>query len=114
MPMVAEKLLAFGIHGLRGELHVSWEEGTGVRRRAELLYEQLDGLQGLRRTLRPELLAESWKQCRRCCNPAGEPVLTVGIFYFALSSSMSSNVTLERESVQTKRNWPEESTALPW
>jgi transposase len=33
----------------------------GVRRRAELLYQQLDGLQGLRRTLRPELLAESRK-----------------------------------------------------
>ena len=27
---------------------------VGVRRRAELLYQQLDGLQGLRRTLRPE------------------------------------------------------------
>ena len=34
---------------------------TGVRRRAELLYQQLDGLQGLRRALRPELLAESRK-----------------------------------------------------
>jgi transposase len=34
---------------------------AGVRRRAELLYEQLDGLQGLRRTVRPELLAESRK-----------------------------------------------------
>jgi len=34
---------------------------AGVRRRAELLYEQLDGLQGLRRNLRSELLAESWK-----------------------------------------------------
>jgi transposase len=32
-----------------------------VRRRAELLYQQLDGLQALRRTLRPELLAESRK-----------------------------------------------------
>ena len=32
-----------------------------MRRRAELLYEQLDGLQGLRRNLRPELLAESRK-----------------------------------------------------
>src|ERR1019366_4581059 len=29
--------------------------------RAELLYQQLDGLQALRRTLRPELLAESRK-----------------------------------------------------
>jgi transposase len=36
-------------------------EHVGVRRRAELLYQQLDGLQGLRRTLRPELLAESRK-----------------------------------------------------
>ena len=36
------------------------------------------------------------------------------IYYFALSSSMSSNVTLERESVQTKRNLPDESTELPW
>ena len=36
------------------------------------------------------------------------------ICYFALSSSMSSKVTLERESVQTKRNLPEESTELPW
>jgi transposase len=35
---------------------------AGVRRRAELLYEQLDGLQALRRKLRPELLAESRKQ----------------------------------------------------
>ena len=33
----------------------------GVRRRAELLYQQLDGLQTLRRTMRPELLAESRK-----------------------------------------------------
>jgi transposase len=32
-----------------------------VRRRAELLCQQLDGLQALRRTLRPELLAESRK-----------------------------------------------------
>jgi hypothetical protein len=32
-----------------------------VRRRAELLYQQLDGLQALRRTLGPELLAESRK-----------------------------------------------------
>jgi len=36
-------------------------EHGGVRRRAELLYQQLDGLQMLRRTLRPELLAESRK-----------------------------------------------------
>ena len=36
-------------------------EHAGVRRRAELLYEQLDGLQSLRRSLRPELLAESRK-----------------------------------------------------
>ena len=34
---------------------------AGVRRRAELLYQQLDGLQALRRTLRPEFLAESRK-----------------------------------------------------
>jgi transposase len=34
---------------------------VGVRRRAELLYQQLDGLQALRRTLRSELLAESRK-----------------------------------------------------
>src|SRR6201981_870740 len=34
---------------------------AGVGRRAELLYQQLDGLQALRRTLRPELLAESRK-----------------------------------------------------
>ena len=34
---------------------------AGVRRRTELPYEQLDGLQGLRRNLRPELLAESRK-----------------------------------------------------
>src|ERR1700730_17949560 len=34
---------------------------TGVRRRAELLYQQLDGLQGLRRNLRPEFVAESRK-----------------------------------------------------
>jgi transposase len=36
-------------------------EHAGVRRRAELLYQPLDGLQALRRTLRPELLAESRK-----------------------------------------------------
>src|ERR1700680_1394497 len=36
-------------------------EHGGGRRRAELLYEQLDGLQSLRRTLRSELLAESRK-----------------------------------------------------
>jgi transposase len=36
-------------------------EHEGVRRRAELLYPQLDGLQELRRMLRPELLAESRK-----------------------------------------------------
>ena len=36
-------------------------EHAGVRRRAELLYQQLDGLQVLRRTLRSELLAESRK-----------------------------------------------------
>src|ERR1700739_4239434 len=36
-------------------------EHVGVRRRAELRYQQLDGLQALRRTLRPELLAESRK-----------------------------------------------------
>src|ERR1700752_1300204 len=33
----------------------------GGRGRAELLYQQLDGLQALRRTLRSELLAESRK-----------------------------------------------------
>jgi transposase len=36
-------------------------EHAGVRRRAELLYQQWDGLQALRRTLRPELWAESRK-----------------------------------------------------
>ena len=36
-------------------------EHAGVRRRAEPLYQQLDGLQALRRTLRPELLVESRK-----------------------------------------------------
>jgi len=36
-------------------------EHAGVRRRAELLYQPLDGLQALRRILRPELLAESRK-----------------------------------------------------
>jgi transposase len=34
---------------------------AGVRRGLELLYQQLDGLQALRRNLRPELLAESRK-----------------------------------------------------
>ena len=34
---------------------------AGVRRRAELVYQQLDGLQGLRRNLRPEFVAESRK-----------------------------------------------------
>jgi hypothetical protein len=32
---------------------------AGVRRRAELFYQHLDGLQGLRRTVRGECLAES-------------------------------------------------------
>jgi hypothetical protein len=36
-------------------------EHAGVRRRAELRYQPLDGLQTLRRTLRPELWAESRK-----------------------------------------------------
>jgi transposase len=36
-------------------------ENAGVHRRTELLYEQLDGLQALRRKVRPELLAESRK-----------------------------------------------------
>jgi transposase len=36
-------------------------EQVGVRRRAELLYEELDGLQALRRKVRPELLTESRK-----------------------------------------------------
>src|ERR1700758_37363 len=36
-------------------------EHAGVRRRAELFYEQLDGLKALRRKVRPELLAESRK-----------------------------------------------------
>src|SRR5258708_36639798 len=34
---------------------------AGVRRRAELLYQELDGLQALRRNVRPEFLAESRK-----------------------------------------------------
>jgi transposase len=34
---------------------------AGLRRRAELLYQQLDGLQDLRREVRPEFLAESRK-----------------------------------------------------
>jgi transposase len=34
---------------------------VGVRRRAELLYQQLDGLQALRREVRPEFLAEGRK-----------------------------------------------------
>ena len=34
---------------------------VGVRRRAELLYQQLDGLQALRREVRRDLLAESRK-----------------------------------------------------
>jgi transposase len=37
-------------------------EQAGVRRRAELLYQQLDGLQVLRREVRGEFLAESRKQ----------------------------------------------------
>ena len=44
------------------DVHEQWLgkiEHAGVRRRAELLYQQLDGLQALRRTLRPEVLAES-------------------------------------------------------
>src|SRR5580698_6991390 len=39
---------------------------AGVRRRAELLYQQLDGLQTLRRTVRCEFVPESRKQ-RNCC-----------------------------------------------
>jgi hypothetical protein len=34
---------------------------AGVRRRAELFYQQLDGLQALRQEARRDLLAESWK-----------------------------------------------------
>jgi hypothetical protein len=104
----ASSILQF-LHGLRGELHVTWELGrsyqtiskdlirvmnrlkalyrgwgipcagtqvyaartreewlsklpqAGVRRHAELLYQQLDGLQVLRREVRPEFLAESRK-----------------------------------------------------
>lgn len=37
------------------------ERTPRVRRRAKLLYQQLKGLQALRRTLRPKLLAESQK-----------------------------------------------------
>jgi hypothetical protein len=44
-----------------GEQWLHKIEHAGVRRRAELLYQQLAGLQALRRTLRPELLAESRK-----------------------------------------------------
>src|SRR5438128_11336570 len=36
-------------------------EQAGVRRRGELRYQQVDGLQMFRRTLRPELLAE-WRK----------------------------------------------------
>jgi transposase len=53
---------------------------AGVHRRAELLYQQLDGLQALRRTLRPELLAESRKHKAAkllrqipCIGPIREP-----------------------------------------
>jgi len=37
-----------------------------------------------------------------------------GSYGLALSSSMSSNVVVERESVQTNRNLPVESTDEPW
>jgi transposase len=44
-----------------GEEWLSKIPQAGVRRRAELLYQQLDGLQALRREVRPEFLAESRK-----------------------------------------------------
>src|SRR6266513_1183103 len=44
-----------------GEEWLSKIPQAGVRRRAELLYQQLDGLQALRRNVRPEFLAESRK-----------------------------------------------------
>jgi hypothetical protein len=46
---------------------------AGVRRRAELLYQQLDGLQALRREVRPEFLAESRKhKAAKCCARDGK------------------------------------------
>ena len=47
--------------GNSGSTRSSMPACAGVRRRAELLYQPWDGLPGLRRTLRPELLAESRK-----------------------------------------------------
>ena len=45
------------LEGLRGELYVTFED----RRRAELFYQQLDGLQRLGQEARRDLLAESRK-----------------------------------------------------
>ena len=44
-------------------------EHAGVRRRAELLYEQLDGLQALRRTLRRSEERRVGKECRSRWSP---------------------------------------------
>src|SRR5258705_240123 len=67
----AATILQF-IHGVRVSLHVTFEEGTcaawlhnineaGVRRRAELYYQQFDALLLLHQQARRELLAESRK-----------------------------------------------------
>ena len=39
---------------------------AGVRRRAELLYQQLDGLQALRREVRPSFAALCFNRCGFC------------------------------------------------
>src|SRR5580692_1222126 len=75
----ANTILEF-FQGLRGNVQVTFEEGTwaawlydllkphvtiteaGVRRRAEYYYQQLDALQALRHEVRRDLLAESRKQ----------------------------------------------------
>src|SRR6266851_4858053 len=51
------------IQGLRGDVFIwlSKIPEAGVRRRAEHFYEQLDALQGLRKQVRRDLLAESRK-----------------------------------------------------
>ena len=85
-----------------------------MARAPEPPYEQLDGLQGCDEPCARSYWRRAGNNADDAVTPPENQYSLVGIFYFALSSSMSSNVTLERESVQTKRNWPEESTALPW
>jgi transposase len=77
-------------------------EHVGVRRRAELLYQQLDGLQALRRTLRPELLAESRKHKASKFLP-GRTYLLVRPDCRAKRSSKRQSSRTDEEEYQTEQ-----------